>query len=304
MSNEAAAETPIISVVIASKVGAPFINACLESLTRQKNAPEFETLVVDCHGEETRKMIARDFPGVRIIPMEAPQTIPELRRVGIQHAKGDIVAIIEEHCLAAENWLETIANAFENPYAAVGGPTADYNYKRLRDWVTYFTEYNTFIPPVPAGEAPFLAGNNVAFRREILMKHLPDLEHGYWEAYLYPRLKADNEIVYSEPNMVVYHIGPFNYFYYLRQRFLFSRAFAGARRMVMPWSRRLIYVAASPLLPLLLLGRMASRVWSKKCHVDKFILSIPLLIPVSGIYILGEVIGYLAGPGNSLLEVE
>jgi hypothetical protein len=102
--------------------------------------------------------------------------------------------------------------------------------------------------------------------------------------------------------MVVRHRGPFNYRYYLQQRYWFSRAFAGARRLTVP--RRAVYLLASPLLPFLLMARMFLRVRNKHCHMDKFILSLPLLVPVLIVYVAGEFMGYLAGPGDALLKVE
>jgi len=295
---------PKISVIIASKVGAPFIDDCIQSLISQENAPPYEIIVVDCHGEETRKRITARFPSIHVIVQDPPASVPDLRRTGVKAASGEIIAILEEHCLASKDWMTAIASAHDGACAAVGGSVLDCNYNRLRDWITYFTEYNAYMPPVPSGQVSSLPGNNIAFKQEVLQKHLAKLTQGYWEAYLYSKLYEEKAVLLSDPKMAVYHRGPFDYGYYLYQRFLFSRAFAGARRTVMPVSRRLIYALVSPALPVLLLARMATRVWQKKCHVGKFVQSIPLLIPVTIVYVLGELIGYLFGPGDSLLKVE
>jgi hypothetical protein len=113
---------------------------------------------------------------------------------------------------------------------------------------------------------------------------------------------ADGVKFHAAAAMVVYHRGPFNFGYYLQQRYWFSRAFSGARRL--PVSRRVAYLLASPLLPFVLLARMAMRVSNKHCHVDKFVQSLPFLIPVLIVYVAGEFVGYLAGPGDALLKVE
>jgi hypothetical protein len=49
---------------------------------------------------------------------------------------------------------------------------------------------------------------------------------------------------------------------------------------------------------------MAQRVWHRHCRVEKFAQSLPLLIPALIVYVAGEFIGYLAGPGDALLRVE
>jgi hypothetical protein len=56
--------------------------------------------------------------------------------------------------------------------------------------------------------------------------------------------------------------------------------------------------------PFLLLARIAMRVWRKRCHVDRFLLSVPLLVPALAVYVAGEWMGYLAGPGDALSKVE
>jgi hypothetical protein len=54
----------------------------------------------------------------------------------------------------------------------------------------------------------------------------------------------------------------------------------------------------------LLAVRMAQRVVKQDCHVGKFIQILPLLVPVLLVYVTGEVVGYVAGQGDSLLKVE
>jgi hypothetical protein len=104
------------------------------------------------------------------------------------------------------------------------------------------------------------------------------------------------------PEMKVHHRGPFNYGYYLGQRYWFSRAFAGARRISS--AAKLAYLVCSPLVPFLLLARMAQRVADRKCHFGKFVQVIPLIFPALCVYAAGEFMGYLAGPGDALSKVE
>jgi hypothetical protein len=224
--------------------------------------------------------------------------------MGVEQSRGAIVAIIEEHCLAPDNWLTTLNAAFSPRYVAVGGPVDFREDGRLRDWITYFIEYNSYLPPWPDGDTSNVGSANAAYRRETLESNLALLSDGYWEATLHPKLLAEGARFRSVPGMIAYHRGPFGYFYYLRQRYLFSRAFAGARRRTLPAAQRAAYLLAAPAIPVLLLARMASRVFAKKCHPDKFLLSLPLLIPALTSYVVGEWMGYAFGPGQALLKVE
>jgi glycosyltransferase involved in cell wall biosynthesis len=294
-----------ISVVIASIVGAPFIDDCLASIEKDAKELGAEVIVVACGTEDYARRIEGKFPWVRVVHPSHRETVPELRAIGVEQAKGDIVAIIEEHCLAGSGWLHNVMKGLENPaYVAVGGPVVDHAYERLQDWVVYFCEYNGYLPPWTDGESHDLNGANIAYRRQVLLDHKDRLKQGYWEVALHPLLLKEGQKLRALSTMVVYHRGPFPFGYYLRQRYWFSRAFAGARTKALPASRRLAYLVASPLVPIILLARMATRVWQKHCHVDKFALSLPLLIPALAVYAAGEWVGYVAGAGDALSKVE
>jgi len=296
--------SPTVSVVIASIVGAPFIDDCLASVFAQKNAPSFEVIVVDCRGAENVARLAKRFSDARFIQLGGRETVPQLRRIGVEQARGEIVAIIEEHCLASENWLAALSSAFSPDYVSVGGPVDFHKDSRLRDWITYFIEYNSYLPPWADGDTFNVGSANAAYRRETLLSNLALLNAGYWEAALHPKLLAEGKKFRSVPSMVVYHRGPFDYFYYLRQRYLFSRAFSGARRTTISPAQRVAYLLAAPVIPALLLSRIGSRVFAKRCYPSKFMLSLPLLIPAMASYVAGEWMGYAFGPGRTLMEVE
>jgi glycosyltransferase involved in cell wall biosynthesis len=295
--------SPRVSVVIASIVGAPFIDECLDSVRQQAAECKAEVMVVACGDAEYAGRLSRKYPWVRVIHRSERETIPELRRRGVEQASGEIVAVIEEHCLAAPDWLKQAIAAFAGgEYGVVGGPVVDHAYKRLRDWVVYFCEYNNYLPPWGPGEWHDLGSANIGYSRALLMKYHDLLTAGYWEAVLHPKLLADGVKFRAAPEMVVHHRGPFDYGYYLQQRYWFSRAFAGARQL--PASRKLAYIVASPLIPFLLLARIGQRVWRRQCQVGKFAQAIPLIVPALLVYVAGEFVGYLAGPGDALLKVE
>ncbi len=295
---------PVLSVVIASIVGQPFIDDCLASVFAQKNAPPFEVIVVDCRGSENVARLRKAFPKTRFIEVPHRESVPQLRAIGVQHAEGSIIAVIEEHCLAADDWLATLSAAFSADYVAVGGPVDFRPDGRLRDWITYFIEYNSYLPPWVDGDSHNVGSANAAYRRETLNSNLSLLGAGYWEAALHPKLLAEGARFRSVSRMIIYHRGPFDYGYYVKQRYLFSRAFAGARRGTVSTAKRAVYLVAAPAIPFLLLARIGSRVLAKKCHPGKFLLSLPLLIPAMTSYVCGEWMGYAFGPGTALLQVE
>jgi glycosyltransferase involved in cell wall biosynthesis len=292
-----------VSVVIASLVGPPFIDDCLQSVEQQAKALGAEVIVVACGDAEYAARIGQKFPWVKVIHRSQRETVPELRLHGVEGASGEIIAVIEEHCLAAPDWLQRAVEGFAGgEFGVVGGPVVDHAYPRLRDWAVYFIEYNNYLPPWRKGEPHDLGSANIAYSRLLLLKYRAFLTGGYWEAALHPKLWAEGVKFRPLPEMQVHHRGPFNYGYYLQQRFWFSRAFSGARQM--PLAKKFAYFVASPVVPILLLGRMAARVFGLGCHPGKFVQSLPLLVPALYVYVAGEFMGYLAGPGDALSKVE
>ncbi len=295
---------PPISVVIASKVGAPFIQQCLESLRNEVRDLDAEVIVV-ANSETYAARLAAEFPWTRVIHDPTLSKVPAMRRRGVEEARGELVAIIEEHCSAGESWLRHAIPALSGgSHAAAGGAISDYGYARLRDWVVYFCEYNGSLPPAPRGDTGHLNDANIAYRRSVLIDHIHLLDEGYWPMTLHPALLEQGMKLLSVPEMVVYHRGPFDFGYYLHQRFLFSKAFTGVRARSQPAHWRAAYLLGAPLMPVLLLGRMALNVFRKRHRVPQFLLALPLTIPALVVLVAGEWIGCLLGPGDALSKVE
>ena len=294
-----------VSIVVASIVGAPFLDRCLASLEAQARSRSAEVIVV-LHGtEDDVARVTAAFPWATVLYRRERETIPALRRHGAEHASAEIVAVIEEHCAAAPDWLDRIVESLaEDRYGAVGGAIHDDAYPRLRDWLVYFVEYNGWLPPAPRGSAQQLNGANIAYRRCHLTDHVQFLDDGYWEVTLHPRLLEAGVEFLSVPEIVVRHTGPFNLGYYLQQRYWFSRAYAGARVRESSMARRLIFILTAPLLPLVLWARMTTRVVPRRRHVMKYVMIQPLLVTALIALATGELVGYARGPGDALSKVE
>ena len=294
-----------LSIVIASGAGGSFLFRTLAQLVDQAREHDAEVIVVDRCGPETRRKLAAEFPDVRVLAPELDHrpSVPELRAIGFDAAQGEIVAVIEEHTRPGPTWVRTILDSFQPDDAAIGRPIVNDDYARRRDWVVYFSEYSNYMPPWLEGDYPGLNGANIAYSRAKVLAHRDVLSTGWWEAGLHPLLQKDGRFR-AIPSLGAYHTGPFDYGYYLRQRYLLSRVWGATQRSRVPLSTRLVHLVATPIMPLFLLGRMAQRVLSKGQLVGQFVLTIPLLLPAVLAYTWGEFLGYLLGAGNALEHVE
>ena len=301
---EAATDRPELSVVIASVNGAAYLDLCLAALARQRGNVRWEAVVADCRGPSTRELVARKYPDTRLLSFDERLPVPELRAIGIAHSRGELVAVTEDHCIPADDWFERIVAAHRAPYAAVGGSVENASTERLVDWAVFLCEYSRYVNPVPRGVTDDIPGNNVAYKREALDRIQDLLDDGRWEHFLHWRLRELGLELCSDPANVVYHRKSFTVPEFLEQRFHYGRSFAGMRVAGGPLRRRAMFAVGSPILPPLLLARIADRLFRRRRHRLIFLKALPLLTLFTLSWTAGEFIGYLAGPGDSLAKVE
>lgn len=298
------ADQPLVSIIIPCVNGLPAVLECVESFVNQDEQARSEVLVLNCCGEETRQALAGRFPRVQVIPVEGRPSIPALRTIGIAHARGRILAMTEDHCIARPRWLAVLFRAWAEGCRAVGGPVENGSPERLVDWGVYFCEYARFMGPMPRGPVPEIPGNNCAFDRAIFTHLTAELEGEYWESFWFAQLRAAGVVFHGDPDMVVDHKKSFGFRYFLTQRYHYSRSFAGMRLHGAAWWKRVGYACATSLLPVLLLARIAGAVLSKRRHVRKLAQCLPILLAFLLSWAVGEAVGALLGPGHSLRKVE
>ena len=297
-------ETPVVSVVIPSVNGLPSIADCLDALGRQEGNVPAEVVVADRCGEAIRAVLRERFPRARILAAPAGTSIPALRALGIAESRAPLVAIIEDHCNVGPAWLLTIDRARRGGHRVIGGAVENGSVERVVDWAAFFCEYARFMPPLRGGPVEEVAGNNVVYDRAALNAVGSDDIGGSWEFFLHARLKERGIPFHCEPELLVSHRKEFGFAYFLAQRYHYSRSFAGMRLRGAPRWKRAAYAAATPLLPPLLLARIARAVAPRRRYWGRFVQAAPVLAVflVSGAW--GEAAGAIAGPGDSLRRVE
>lgn len=298
--------SPLISVVIASVNGMPWIGECLTALTQQRGNISYEILVVDRCGEETRQQIRRRFAQskVRLIPTEGSPSIPKLRAIGMAAAQGRLIGILEDHCNVPPVWFEAIARAHEAGHQAIGSGVENGATGRLVDWAVFFCEYSRFMPPVPAGIVREIPGNCAVYHRQALERAGPELKEELWESFLHRRLREEGVAFFCDPAMTVTHKKEFGFGYFMSQRYHYSRSFAAMRTAQESFMRRVIYVCATPALPFLLFWRMARCIWQKQRRRKEFVFATPIIGTFLVSWAWGEAVGALFGAGDSLERVE
>lgn len=292
--------TSKLSVVVASVNGLPYLADCLEALER--HAPEAEVVVADWTDERTRQHVRERFPDVTLLSFEQPMTVPELRAAGIFASSAPHVAVIEDHCNVVAGWSERLVAAHEQGHAAVGGSIRNYPHRRVRDWAAFFCEYSSYLEPARGGSVEDLPGMNVSYDRRALETIDDLLREGRWESWLHARLLERGVGLWCDPDAVLDHAKDFGVREFLSQRYHYSRSYAGMRNPDLG-RKRVLYALGSPLIPALMYRRIAANVLGRRRHRRELALATPLILLYSGVWAVGEAIGYVFGGGRSLLRV-
>jgi hypothetical protein len=108
---------PVMSVLLPTLGPWPEVAASLESLLTQTNAPPFEILLLDGDGAGLAAPPAD--PRVRWFRFPGYDTFA-LRAAGVAAARGEIVAISEDHCVAPPDWVASTAHRADARLALVG----------------------------------------------------------------------------------------------------------------------------------------------------------------------------------------
>jgi len=117
-----------ISVVIVTLDRAESVRDVLDCLVRQTRQPD-EVIVVDNGSKDNTKEVVSSFDGrlnIKYVYEEA-RGIPFARNAGVRNATGDIIAFIDDDCIADENWLKYIEIPFiRDPNVGVVGGDLSY----------------------------------------------------------------------------------------------------------------------------------------------------------------------------------
>ena len=295
-----------LSVIVPSVNSYDDLDGCLRALETRQGAT-LEIIVVDRLGEHVRHFARRDHPGVIVIPVAQDTSIPQMRALGIRRATGPATAMIEDHVIVPEGWARAMLDALDaegDQTGAVGGPVDNAATQSRVDWAAFLCEYSSTLPPLPAGSAQWLPGNNVIYPTAILREVDGVLDQHAWEGALHDAIRATGKTLVMRPEIVVGHKMHYTMGLYLSQRFLYSRSYAGARGAGMPLPKRLAAGAAALLvLPPLMFVRTISRVRRKPPYNAHLLVSLPALVPFCVSWGLGEAAGFWFGAGNALARV-
>src|SRR5215472_7043261 len=207
-----------VSVVINTYNRAAGLATTLSSL-RRLNYPHFEIIVVNGPSPDNTMEVLQACASLVRVGTCAERNLSVSRNVGIEMARGDIVAFLDDDAVPDENWLDDIVAGFDSDeVGGVGGFVYDHTGYTLQYRYSLCNRMGNarWNVSVPGGEFcypgavefPYLQGTNAAFRRDALLEVGGfDEEFDYYldETDLCLRLIDAGYLIRQVPNAFVYH---------------------------------------------------------------------------------------------------
>lgn len=290
------------SVVVASVDAGPNLALCLASLQKQLSPSTAEILVIDGSRTGSAHRGSPRSPGIRILRPLGGTDVPGLWQAGIDASCGRIIALLVESCVPAPDWAERMLRAHQAEWPVVGGAIDLAPQAGLVDSAVYFCRYSRYLPPFSPQFLDDLPGNNCSYKRAALEGMQEEMAEGFWETFVHRRMRSRGDRLYCDPEILVQYIGPASASSFLKARFTHGRYFASRRARELNRRQRILRGFAFPLVPLVMLSRIAALVWKRRRYRARFLASLPLLAAFLAAWSIGESFGYLRGPSQESIR--
>lgn len=298
-------ETVPITALIATIRGWPDCSRAVRLIAAQVFAAGGEFIVGDASGKAPPSESEMAELGGQINWLSMPgKSVYQVRYAGYHAARGEILAITEDHCAIAPDWVERILEVHRKypNAAAVGGAVLNDTDEKLVDWAAFFLTQSPHMPPLANGPTNRISGPaNVSYKRFIVDRLGGDEENGLIDFLELPAALEGEELV-ADDSIWVLHSQSQGLARTSLAEFDNGRTIAGYRRRRMTrgdWLR----ILTSPVLPSYRAVRQMRLVRSKQMPdgmtVSRMAQALPAHIWFQYCAMAGELLGYASGPGDS-----
>lgn len=294
----------ISSDTISKRANVSHLEGCLDALAQQQNAPPLEIIVPHHPEVDGIEELSARFPAVNFLSVPSASIAGRngggrehhdvLRSHGLKIATGEIITLLEDYARPAPDWASNIEAAHHVSSAAVGGAIVNGVHSPL-NWAVYFCDFGKYQNPLPPGPTTFASDINTSYKRSALEAVRPLWDESFREIVINGALIERGEEIVLDPDIVVHHHrSDLELSHALKERFIWGRSYAITRTAIIGDAKRYLYAALSPVLPLILLSRMARTARIRGRHFADFVRAVPHLVPLLISWSLGEMLGYLA----------
>lgn len=303
MTTESASPPSSLTIAVATVQGWPEIEPNVRSWEAAAAAAGGDVLVADGSGLPAPPDGTLG-PRTRWI-REPGWSVFQLRGRAYREATAPIIGVTEDHCLTPVDWgvrsLE--AHATHPEAVAVGGGVLNGATETVMDWASFLLVQAAFVAPIASGPAERISGAvNVTYKAEAL-RGIDGAEGlGAMDVLHQRALAASGATLIADDRIRVTHDQSLGFVGTVVIHFHAGRTMAGFRRQHLD-ARQLVRLAATPLIPVLRFGRIVALTAPRGYgpQLRRAGAAIWLLLVTQTV---GQVVGYLAGPGDSPRQVQ
>ncbi len=267
---------------------------CLRAQTARR---EMELVIVAPTGSaaDLSQIAPDEFAGVRLVELESIWPMSVARAAGVRAATTPIVFIGETHSFPHPGFVRAMLDAASGHWDVLVPALENANPENAISWANFIMDYGSWHRDLPSGS---IAGGptwNVAYRRSVLMEHDASLDqmlsHG---DDLAVALQAAGRTTVFAPSALLGHANLSQLRWWFQQRYLTGLLVGDSRRRRWSAGKLLLYVAASPLIPAVLLARLRPAIAAGSRDGMRW-MTIPVLFAGVLFRTFGEVVAYAHG---------
>lgn len=291
-----------VSVIVFLRKYSSTVIETLASLERQELFDRIEVILADgCPGGAPPALLEK-FSWLRHLSLPVGN-MPALKGQAIHAARADLVAILDPTAVAPPNWINEILDGLQDDdVSAVGGSVVLEGKASAANQAAYIFEYGAFNPPIHSGPTQGdLAGNSVAYRRNVLVKGCADIlgAEGFNKPFCHARIRASGGQLVVRPSIQIRHLTDYQFLPFSVKRFHYGRCFGATRLRFSPFRLRLLYRIFAPVIPPLLMVRHMANALRQPVNRRMLPRAGLALMGICTFWGVGEWAGYWFGPGRS-----
>lgn len=298
----------VVSDTIDGRTDAAPLVACLSALDRQRVSVSvpIEVIVATHPNVEGLDRARIAFPAVRWLVVTDLATYrigqssrehhDELRARGLAAARGELIALIEDHAVPAPDWMVQILAADWQRYGAIGG-AIDNGVDRPLSWAAYLCDFLRYQNPIADGPSPIASDANVTYRHDVIDRLRAVWHPMYREPAVHDAIQEAGWGLALSPRIVIWQnrqnltLGDA-----LRERYVWGRSYAAQRGRSWPAVRRVVYGLLGPALWVLLVARTLLGAAQRPRARQGLRRGGPAVALLLAAWSLGETMGYWSSP--------
>jgi hypothetical protein len=226
--------------------------------------------------------------------LPAGTLVPLLWGAGLRAARGRVVAFTIPECVVDRGWARAMLEGIAAGASGVGGRLDLREGSSATVRATFYLRYSAWLAAT-RGKVREIAGDNAAYDHDSLRAAQDRLAAGFWEVDVHARFRELRKELVLHPGATAWFGGDFRLGDMASRRFAHGRH-SGAFRVEQGIRTKWQMVLGAPLVPGVLLVRVARRVARVPAHWPGFLSALGAFVVLATAWAAGEAIGGLTAP--------